>query len=128
MSTPLDPALIARLLKEEEESPTRSRGPKTDPTADRSYSGWSKLPHHICTPDCPHRTDLSNPTARIVKNPATGTIEAVEPGAACWNLNCADDRRDKDPNSEHFDNGIYVVNEVKGQWICRYCYLAEYLL
>lgn len=110
---PLDPALIAQLLKEEAEAPTRTRGPKVDPTADRSLSAWNKQQHHLCTRDCPHRVDEKNPTF----------IEGKEYGNACWNPDCFDHKRDKEN-----DRGTNIVVEVKGQFICRYCYLAEYLL
>lgn len=125
MGTPLDPDFLKKLLEEEKTKVTR--GPKVDPTLDRSYMGWFKLDNHICTPDCPHRTNTNNPTALPITNEA-GALSGLKPGAACWNPNCLDDTRIKDPNDPKFDRGIYVVSQVKGQWICRYCYLGGYLL
>lgn len=130
MSTPLDAAAIAKLLSEEAaQQSTRTRGPKVDPTLDRTYNGWFKLNTHICVPDCGygHRSDPANPTAKVITD-INGVITHIEPGAACWNPNCFDKTRIKDVNDDNFNRGIYVVALVKGQWICRYCYLANYLL
>jgi hypothetical protein len=114
MSSPLDINTIAKLLKEEAEQPSvRTRGPKVDPTADRSLSAWQKQQHHLCTPDCPHRIDPNNPTW----DKQEGHV-----GNACWNPNCEDHTRNKET-----DRGTNIVVEVKGQFICRYCYLAGYL-
>lgn len=113
-SSPLDPARIAQLLKEEAQAPTRGhRGPKVDPTDDRSVQGWFRLQHHICTRDCPHRVDVNN-----------STFDGIEGhiGNACWNPNCLDKTRNKET-----DRGANVVYNVKGQQLCRYCYLGGYL-
>jgi hypothetical protein len=116
VSTPLDPAAIAKLLKEEAEQPTRTRKPKEDLTKDRTINGWFRLAHHICTRDCPHRVDPNNPTY----HPDPNKPNII--GNACWNPNCMDRTRDKDT-----DRGAQIVYEVKGQNICRYCYLGGYL-
>lgn len=109
----LTPEQIALLLQQEAEQPTKKgRGPKVDPTADRSINGWFKLPHHICTTDCEHRIDPNNRTFDGIE----GHI-----GDSCWNVDCFDHTRNKET-----DRGAQIVAEVKGQWICRYCYLAEY--
>src|SRR6266496_2663522 len=97
-STPLDPAQIAKLLQEEAQQPTRTRGTKVDPTLDRSLGAWFKLNHHVCTRDCPHRVDPNNPTF----SGEEGTI-----GNACWNPDCQDHTRDKET-----DRGANIVVEV----------------
>lgn len=112
----LDPATIANLLKEEALRPTgtgggRGRKPKVDLTGIRELNVWMKLSHHLCTPSCEHRTSPNNPTS------TDGSV-----GNACWNPNCEDHKRDKAT-----DRGTNVVVEVKGQYICRYCFLAGYL-
>lgn len=122
MSSPLDAAAIARLLQEEAQKPTGTRGPRVDPTADRTYTGWFRLNHHLCTPDCDHRTDPANPTATPITN-TSGGISGFKPGNACWNPNCEDHTRDKTK-----DRSVNAVARVKDQYICRYCYLANYLL
>lgn len=121
MSTnPLDPETIAKILKEEAERPTtRTRGPRVDPTADRSLPAWMKLQHHICTRDCPHRTDPNNPTYHLDPNNPNNLLNI---GNACWNPNCMDKTRNKET-----DRGANIVFMVKDQNICRYCYLGGYL-
>jgi hypothetical protein len=101
----LDPSQIAALLKEDaERATTGRRGPKVDPTLDRTLPTWWKLNHHMCLSDCPHRQEEGNTTHK-----------------ACWNPECKDPR----PSS---DLGTNIVVAVKGQFICRYCFLAGYLL
>lgn len=82
-----------------------SRGPRVDPTADRTIKTWFKLNHHMCGTDCEHRQADGNVNHR-----------------ACWNPDCSDPRDSDNPNS------LRIVVEVKGQWICRYCFLTNYLL
>jgi hypothetical protein len=106
----LDPNQIAALLKEEALAPTtasgtrRVRGPKVDLTAIREINIWMKLPHHICMPDCEHRTLEGNKSE----------------GKACWNPNCVDPR----PPT---DRGSNIVAQVRGQYVCRYCFLGGWL-
>lgn len=108
--TSLDDDFIRKLLEEEKANASSgsgrggSRGPRTDPTAIREVNVWFKLPHHICHPDCEHRQE----------NPAG-------PHQGCWNTECVD------PRDKETDRGIWVVVKVKDKWICRYCFLAEYL-
>ena len=122
-TNPLDPAAIAKLLQEEASQPTRTRGPRVDPTADRSINGWFKLLHHLCHADCEHRVNPDNPT--VIVKPGSGPDEVIveNVGAACWNPNCVDHVRDKET-----DRGTNIVAEVKSQFICRYCYLTSYLV
>lgn len=107
MGSPLDDSMIADLLAEEAAKPKGGGGGRTkaDPTEPREVNVWFKLPHHLCTSDCEHRTN-ENKQSREEK--------------ACWNPECAD------PRSED-DRGANVVAEIKGQWVCRYCFLAGYL-
>ncbi len=113
----LTPEQIALLLQQEAEQPTgRSRGPKVDPTADRTINGWYKLQHHICLKECEHRVDERNPTSAVAEN-GQRTV-----GNACWNVDCMDHTRNKET-----DRGANIVAEVKTQYICRYCYLGGYL-
>lgn len=117
----LDPATIAALLKEEAEAPTRSGGGrrgKADLTVVRDLTTWNKLNHHICHSACIHRTEGDNPT--IPKDEA-GTIIGV--GRSCWNVDCMDHTRNKET-----DRGVQIVCEVKGVWMCRFCYLGKWLL
>lgn len=113
----LTPEQIALLLQQEAQQPTRTRGPKVDPTADRTISGWYKLQHHICTRDCEHRVDPNNPTFAQLNMSKPDAI-----GNACWNPECMDHTRNKET-----DRGANIVSEVKKQFICRYCYLGDYL-
>lgn len=124
----LDPALIAKLLKEEAEAPTRTGGGgrgrgKADLTRVRDLLTWNKLNHHICNNTCVHRSEGDNPT--IPRN------EAGEPtgiGHSCWNVECVDPRS-KEPNEKgEFDRGTQIVCQVKGVYMCRYCYLNKWLL
>lgn len=104
----LDDDFIMQLLEEEKNKPSGKggpRGPRTDPTAVREINVWFKLEHHICHPDCEHRLNKSG-----------------DPKRGCWNENCMDTTRDPET-----DRGIWVVTPVKGQWICRYCFLGGYL-
>lgn len=121
--TGLSPEQIALLLQEEASQPARTRKQKTDPTADRSIGAWFKLAHHLCTPDCPHRVEPSNPTAEATEAKDAQGAPIYKPGNACWNPNCLDEKRDKVT-----DRGTNIVFEVKGQMICRYCYLGGYLV
>jgi len=97
---------IQALLKDEadRQASGRSRGPKVDPTLDRTIPTWYKLNHHMCLSDCPHRQEEGNINHK-----------------ACWNPNCVDPR----PST---DGGTNIVSKVKNQYICRYCFLAGYLL
>lgn len=107
VNKPLSADMIAQLLSEEAARPTGrtgSRGPRTDPTAVREINVWFKLNHHICHPECEHRS-----------------TKPGDPNRGCWNENCLDDTRDET------DRGMWVVVLVKGQWICRYCFLGGYL-
>lgn len=115
--TGLDAETIAKLLAEDAAQPKRGGGrgrAKADPTADRTLPGWFKLGHHLCTRDCPHRTNPDNPT--IAADPGIGR--------ACWNPNCIDPRNKEDDGPY----GVRAVYEVKGRQVCRYCYLDGYLL
>lgn len=118
----LDAEFLKGLLEEEARQPRRGGGgKKADPTEDRSLVVWMKLHHHICTKDCPHRVDTSNPTRPFIGDPNSPDSLATI-GSACWNPNCLD------PRNKETDMGANIVAEVKGQWICRYCYLDGYLL
>jgi hypothetical protein len=96
---------ILKLLAEDAK-PKRTggsrRGPRQEDTSIRQINVWFKLRHHICLPDCEHRKQ--SPTGR-----------------ACWNSDCVDPR----PST---DRGINAVAEIKGQWMCRYCFLNGWLL
>ena len=116
----LDKEFLEQLLQEDAQQPKRGRGgTKADPTLDRSLLAWMKLHHHICTRDCPHRLDPSNLSR---PDPASDPSYPSNIGAACWNPNCVD------PRNKETDFGANIVYEVKGQMICRYCYLDGYLL
>jgi hypothetical protein len=112
--TSLDKDFLNQLLEEDAKAPKRGGGgrAKADPTADRTLTTWFKLPHHICSSDCPHRTDEANPT----KPNGEGI------GNACWNPNCVD------PRDKNKDRAAQIVFAVKGKPICRYCYIDGYLL
>ncbi len=102
----LNDDMIAQLLKEDAEAaanPTTRgpHGPKIDLTTIREIPVWMKLNHHLCTPDCEHRAQHTG-------------------DRACWNPNCMDTRN---PD----DRGTNIVVLVKEQWICRYCFLGDYL-
>jgi|SRR5580765_3739085 len=102
MPKPLSPDQINQLLKQEAEKPTRGPSKKLELLDTRIVTNWFKLSHHLCMPSCEHRQNA--------------------PGdRACWNPNCEDHTRTSN------DRGTMIVVEVKGQWICRYCYLAGYL-
>lgn len=103
MPKPLTPEQINMLIKEEEEKPKRGSSAKQELIEVRVIQNWFKLSHHICTTECPHREQAPHSTGR-----------------ACWNPDCTDTRTIT-------DRGSQIVAEVKGQWICRYCYLAGYL-
>lgn len=128
----LDPALIAKLLKEETERPTRGggrRGPKADPTAQRDLLTWNKLNHHICNNTCPHRNGPSEDLDGKL-NPTIPLDEAgnpIGPGSSCWNTECMDTKRVKLEGDEHFDRGTQIVCEVKGVYMCRYCFIGGWL-
>jgi len=88
--------------------PTPKRGgggkrKKVDPTEERVIGVWFKLDHHMCTNDCEHRKQSPS-------------------GKACWNTNCHDHTRTPDK-----DRGVNLVSLVKGQYMCRYCFLAGWL-
>ena|SRR5947208_13218932 len=101
MAKPLSSDEIGKLLKQEAESPTKRVNKKAELLEFRLINNWFKLNHHLCTPDCEHRKHAAN-------------------GRACWNPGC------KDPRSVT-DRGMMIVTEIKGQQVCRYCYLAGYL-
>lgn len=116
MSNPLDADTIKQLLLEQASSSSGRGGgrgrTKADPTDDRTVNGWFKLSHHLCTSDCEHRFYEINPTY----NTETG-----KRGNSCWNPNCLD------PRDKSSDRATQIVAQVKGQFICRYCYLDGYL-
>jgi hypothetical protein len=97
---------ILELLKEDAKTKFKrgagKRGPRKEDTSVRLVNVWFKLQHHICMPDCAHRTD--SPT-----------------GNACWNPECVDPR-------ERTDRGVNVVALVNEKWMCRYCFLNGWLL
>lgn len=111
MSSPLSDDFIANLLKQEkkrESQPKKGRGggrTKADPTEPRTINVWFKQSHHICHPDCEHRVDKPG-----------------IPDRACWNPDCVDDNEKR-----RQPRGDWVVVLIKGEWICRYCFLAGYL-
>lgn len=114
------------LLLQEDAQTSRATGRrnKVDLTADRSYNGWFRLQHHLCTSDCAHRLDPANPTVTLAagSDPASPTVEAA--GNACWNPNCLDHTRDKET-----DRGVNIVFPVgpNKHYVCRFCYLGGYL-
>lgn len=108
---PLSAADIGYLLKEDANRPRGGgRGPRVDNTEERTIQNWYKLFHHFCTPDCEHREQAPEGSQATQRNQR-----------ACWNVNCLDETRSID------DRGTNIVVEVKGQWICRYCFLGNYL-
>ena len=115
----LNPGDIAKLLQEEAERPTRGGGGrgKTDPTAIRELLVWNKLNHHICHSACVHRTEGDNPT---IPHDEEGNITGI--GRSCWNPDCMDTTRNKET-----DRGTQIVVEIKGVYMCRYCYLGNWL-
>lgn len=107
MSRPLDNASIAKLLTKDKAQATSGRGkrgPKIDKTETRDTATWFTLSHHMCMPDCEHRT----------------LVEGEPLTKACQNPNCVDPRPSE-------NRGTCIVSEVKGQRMCRYCFLAGYL-
>lgn len=106
----LDQEAIAKLLAEDAAKPKRGGGPRVDLTTTRDLQTWFKLNHHFCLSNCHHREE------RVEQFPAL-----AEHTRACWNPNCIDPR---DPG----DKGTQALTEVKGQMICRYCFLDGYLL
>lgn len=128
----LDPALIAQLLKEETERPTRGgggRGKKADLTKQRDLLTWNKLNHHICNTTCIHRNgpseDLGGKLNPTIPKDEAGNV--IGPGSSCWNTECMDTKRVKNEDAEGFDRGTQIVCEVKGVYMCRYCYLGKWL-
>lgn len=102
MTEPLSNDAILKLLQEDADKPRRGGGKKTDITEERTLPVWFKLDHHLCTSVCDHRQQSPNSEK------------------ACWNPDCKDPR----PST---DRGTNIVAEVKGQWVCRFCYLNGYL-
>lgn len=100
----LEPEAIAKLLAEDAAKPRRGGGPRVDITLTRDLPTWYKLNHHFCLSGCHHREERPHDGPR-----------------ACWNPNCVDPR---DPG----DKGTQALAEVKGQMICRFCFLDGYLL
>ena len=107
---PLNVVDIAHLLKEDAEKAKSGRGPKVDKTEERTYSNWYKQFHHFCFTDCEHRSQAPGGSEASKRN-----------NRACWNPDCLDHTRKPD------DRGMNMIVEVKGQWICRYCFLGGYL-
>lgn len=105
MPKPLSPDEINKLLQQEAERPARGQSKKLELLENRIINNWFKLNHHLCTKDCEHREQAPQGSE----------------GRACWNPNCKDNVR------KPTDRGAQIVVEVKGQWICRYCYLDGYL-
>lgn len=81
------------------ENKTRAKsGPKKDATEPRTVTVWFKLHHHIA--DFEHKGEVVIPH--------------------CEHENCIDPR----PTT---DKGRNVVAVVKGQMMCRYCFLSGWL-
>lgn len=106
MPSPLTNDQILDLLNDETAKQGGGRrGPRVDPTAERTIKNWFKLNHHMCGTSCEHRSETLN----------------LNNGCACWNPNCKDTRDPDNPQS------LRIVVLVKDQYICRYCFLTGYL-
>lgn len=104
-----DDVIKALLADEAQRKSGGTRGPKIDPTLDRTIPTWYKLNHHMCDVNCEHRLHDGNPN----KQP-------------CWNPECVDTRPITDGGRR-----IVVAIKVAGKndhYICRYCFLSGYLL
>lgn len=100
---------VAALLKQAD---APKRGSRKDPTEVRNAATWFKLPHnlmdHVCAnPDC------GDPRTTVHECSLSSKFHAPD----CNQTSC----------KEVEDKGIKVTAEVKGVWICRYCFISGFL-
>lgn len=101
---------IAALLALDANKPKRG-GPRKDPTEVRTAATWFKLHHnlvdHVCAnPDCP------DPRTTVNECSLSGKFHAADCNQQCEQVE---------------DKGRKTTVEIKGHWICRYCFLAGFL-
>lgn len=69
------------------------------------------------------KKDVTEPRERVVWFKLYSHIR--EEG--CENPDCMDNEREKDKDNPKYNRGVRIVSEVKGKFMCRYCFLGGWL-